>query len=202
MEELFSFLLTSILLTLAPGPDILLVFSESLTKGSKSALMLAAGLVCGLPFHTLVLVLGWGQFIGLYPNLIVVIKICGALYFLYLAIQTFNNLKTEVYKTELIEKEPFTILKKGLLMNLLNPKVSLFFWLFFPGFLFHDTLSHGTQYAILGGLFMLQASVVFTFVSIAAATLIAPMLSDDKTTYWMNFGQGILLIAIAIYLLL
>jgi len=202
MEDLFSFLLASIMLTLAPGPDILLVFSESLTKGSKSALMLAAGLVCGLPFHTLVLVLGWGKFIGLYPNLIVVIKICGAFYFLYLAIQTLNNLKTEVYKTELIEKELFTIFKKGLLMNLLNPKVSLFFWLFFPGFLFHDTLSHRTQYAILGGLFMLQAAVVFTFVSIAAARLIDPMLSDNKTTYWMNFGQGVLLICIAIYLIL
>ena len=93
------------MLTLAPGPDILLVFSESLAKGSKSALMLAAGLVCGLPFHTLVLVLGWGQFIGLYPNLIVVLKICGALYFLYLATQTFNNLKIEdIYSlTDIIE---------------------------------------------------------------------------------------------------
>ena len=201
MEELFSFLLASILLTLAPGPDILLVLSESLTKGSKSALMLAAGLVCGLSFHTLVLVLGWGQFIGFYPNLIVVIKICGALYFLYLAIQTFNNLKIEVHKTELIEKESFTIFKKGLLMNLLNPKVSLFFWLFFPSFLFHDSLPHGTQYAILGGLFMLQAAVVFTFVSFAAATLIAPILNNPKSFYWMNFGQGILLIGIAIYLL-
>ena len=201
MEELFSFLLASILLTLAPGPDILLVLSESLTKGSKSALMLAAGLVCGLPFHTLVLVLGWGQFIGFYPNLIVVIKICGALYFLYLAIQTFNSLKIEVHKTELIEKETFTIFKKGLLMNLLNPKVSLFFWLFFPSFLFHDSLPHGTQYAILGGLFMLQAAVVFTFVSFAAATLIAPILNNPKSLYWMNFGQGILLIGIAIYLL-
>ena len=201
MEELFSFLLASILLTLAPGPDILLVLSESLTKGSKSALMLAAGLVCGLSFHTLVLVLGWGQFIGFYPNLIVVIKICGALYFLYLAIQTFNSLKIEVHNTELIEKEPFTIFKKGLLMNLLNPKVSLFFWLFFPSFLFSDSLPHGTQYAILGGLFMLQAAVVFTFVSIAAATLIAPILNNPKSLYWMNFGQGILLIGIAIYLL-
>ena len=201
MEELFSFLLASILLTLAPGPDILLVLSESLTKGSKSALMLAAGLVCGLPFHTLVLVLGWSQFIGFYPNLIVVIKICGALYFLYLAIQTFNSLKIEVHNTELIEKESFTIFKKGLLMNLLNPKVSLFFWLFFPSFLFHDSLPHGTQYAILGGLFMLQAAVVFTFVSIAAATLIAPILNNPKSLYWMNFGQGILLIGIAIYLL-
>jgi len=201
MEELFSFLLASILLTLAPGPDILLVLSESLTKGSKSALMLAAGLVCGLSFHTLVLVLGWGQFIGFYPNLIVVIKICGALYFLYLAIQTFNSLKIEVHNTELIEKEPFTIFKKGLLMNLLNPKVSLFFWLFFPSFLFRDSLPHGTQYAILGGLFMLQAAVVFTFVSIAAATLIAPILNNPKSLYWMNFGQGILLIGIAIYLL-
>jgi len=201
MEELFSFLLASILLTLAPGPDILLVLSESLTKGSKSALMLAAGLVCGLSFHTLVLVLGWGQFIGFYPNLIVVIKICGALYFLYLAIQTFNSLKIEVHNTELIEKEPFTIFKKGLLMNLLNPKVSLFFWLFFPSFLFRDSLPHGTQYAILGGLFMLQAAVVFTFVSIAATTLIAPRLNNPKSLYWMNFGQGILLIGIAIYLL-
>ena len=202
MEDLFSFLLASILLTLAPGPDILLVLSESLTKGSKSALMLAAGLVCGLPFHTLILVLGWGQFIGLYPNLIVVIKICGALYFLYFAIQIFNTLKIEVHKITLDEKEPFTIFKKGLLMNLLNPKVSLFFWLFFPGFLFHDTLSHGTQYAILGGLFMLQAAVVFTFVSIAAATLITPILSNPKSLYWINFGQGILLIGLAIYLLL
>jgi len=201
MEELFSFLLASIMLTLAPGPDILLVFSESLAKGSKSALMLAAGLVCGLPFHTLVLVLGWGQFIGLYPNLIVVLKICGALYFLYLATQTFNNLKIEVQKTALAKKDPVKIFKKGMLMNLLNPKVSLFFWLFFPGFLFHDTLSHGTQYAILGGLFMLQAAIVFIFVSIAAATLIAPMLSNPKNLYWMNFGQGILLIGIAIYLL-
>ena len=202
MEELFSFLLTSLLLTLAPGPDILLVLSESLTKGSKSALMLAAGLVCGLPFHTLILVLGWGQFIGLYPNLIVVIKICGALYFLYFAIQIFNTLKIEVHKITLDEKEPFTIFKKGLLMNLLNPKVSLFFWLFFPGFLFHDSLSHETQYAILGGLFMLQAAVVFTFVSIAAATLITPILSNPKSLYWINFGQGILLIGLAIYLLL
>ena len=201
MEELFSFLLTSILLTLAPGTDILLVLSESLTKGSKSALMLAAGLVCGLPFHTLILVLGWGQFIGLYPNLIVVIKICGALYFLYFAIQIFNTLKIEVHKITLDEKEPFTIFKKGLLMNLLNPKVSLFFWLFFPSFLFSDSLPHGIQYAILGGLFMLQAAVVFTFVSIAAATLIAPILNNPKSLYWMNFGQGILLIGIAIYLL-
>ena len=201
MEEIFSFLLASIMLTLAPGPDILLVFSESLAKGPKSALMLAAGLVCGLPFHTLVLVLGWGQFIGLYPNLIVVLKICGALYFLYLATQTFNNLKIEVQKTALAKKDPVKIFKKGMLMNLLNPKVSLFFWLFFPGFLFHDTLYHGTQYAILGGLFMLQAAIVFTFVSIAAATLIAPMLSNPKNLYWMNFGQGILLIGIAIYLL-
>ena len=201
MEELFSFLLASIMLTLAPGPDILLVLSESLAKGPKSALMLAAGLICGLPFHTLVLVLGWGQFIGLYPNLIAVFKICGAIYFLYLAIQTFNNLKIEVYKTALAKKEPFTIFKKGVLMNLLNPKVSLFFWLFFPGFLFHDSLSHRTQYAILGGLFMLQAAVVFIFVSISAATLIAPILSNPKNLYWMNFGQGILLIGIAIYLL-
>ena len=51
---------------------------------------------------------------------IVVLKICGALYFLYIATQTFNNLKIEVQKTALAKKDPVKIFKKGMLMNLLN----------------------------------------------------------------------------------
>jgi threonine/homoserine/homoserine lactone efflux protein len=87
-------------------------------------------------------------------------------------------------------------------MNLLNPKVSLFFWLFFPAFLFHEDMSHGLQYAIMGGLFMLQAIVIFSLVSLTAASISAPLTANSRVIYWMNFGQGILLIGIAIYLLI
>ena len=201
MQEIYSFLLASIILTLAPGPDILLVLSESISKGSKSGLTLAAGLVCGLPFHTLILVVGWDQIIRLYPNLIIAVKIAGAVYFIYLAFQTFTNLNVEVKRHSLSENKKVKIFKKGILMNLLNPKVSLFFWLFFPVFLFNDHLTHGIQYAILGAIFIIQAALIFSIVALTAANLAASLQTNTRVLYWMNLGQGILLFGIALYLL-
>ena len=201
METLYSFILASIALTLSPGPDILLVLSESVSKGIKSGLLLAAGLVCGLPFHTLVLVFGWGQFIEVYPNLIYVVKIAGALYFAFLAVQTFRNLSIENSPEVLKEQNSLRIFKKGFMMNLLNPKVTLFFWLFFPGFLFHDTLSDAYQYAVLGTIFILQALVIFSIVSLTSAFIASSLLKKPMVRYWINFIKGIILICIALYLL-
>ena len=202
MELLFSFVAASLALTFAPGPDILLVISESVSKGSRSGLLLSAGLVCGLPFHTLILLLGWGQFITVYPNLISIIKVIGALYFIYIAFQIFRNLNQELKFQKIGKKKGLNIFMKGLLMNLLNPKVTLFFWFFFPAFLFDNTLTDAEQYLILGTLFILQAALVFTFVSFTASKLSEFFLKNSKIRYCLNFLQGILLVGIAIYLLL
>lgn len=202
MELLFSFVAASLALTFAPGPDILLVISESVSKGSRSGLLLSAGLVCGLPFHTLILVLGWGQFITFYPNLISIIKVIGALYFIYIAFQIFRNLNQELKFQKIGKKKGLNIFMKGLLMNLLNPKVTLFFWFFFPAFLFDNMLTDAEQYLILGTLFILQAALVFTFVSLTASKLSEFFLKNSKIRYCLNFLQGILLVGIAIYLLL
>ena len=202
MEVLLSFLLASILLTLAPGPDILLVLSESLIRGSKSGLLLASGLVCGLVFHTLIIVLGWSQFLGAYPQIIQGAKIAGSIYFIYLSIQIFRNLDQKFFPTELTSQDSHKNFKKGMIMNLLNPKVSLFFWLFFPGFLFSEELSLGVQYTILGGIFMFQAMIVFYLVSVTSSKISPFILSRSNFMYWANFGQGMLLICIAIYFLI
>lgn len=201
METLYSFLIASIALTLSPGPDIFLVLSESLAKGVKSGILLSAGLVCGLPFHTLLLVLGWVQFIEFYPDLVYLVKIAGTLYFIFLSVQTFRNLSVEKTSEVLKEDNSLKTFKKGFLMNLLNPKVTLFFWLFFPGFLFHDTLSDAYQYAVLGIVFMLQALVIFSIVSLTSAFITSSLLTKPKVRYWMNIVQGIILICIALYLL-
>ncbi len=201
MEVLLSFLLVSVLLTLAPGPDVLLVLSESVIRGSKSSLLLASGLVFGLVFHTLIIALGWGQFLGVYPQIAQGAKIAGSIYFIYLSIQIFRNLNKKNLPTELNSHDSYNNFKKGLIMNLLNPKVSLFFWLFFPRFIFSEELSLGVQYLILGSIFMLQASIVFFLVSVSASKITPFILSRSNFMYRANFGQGVLLICIAIYFL-
>ena len=82
-------------------------------------------------------------------------------------------------------------------MNGINPKVSLFFWLFFPGFLFSSSLNIAMQYAVLGGLFLLQAAVVFSGV-----ILLANQFKGIFQRYRLDFISGVLWLILAVYLVL
>ena len=81
MDVLFSFLSASVLLTLSPGPDLLMVIAQSLEKGRKAAFHFVGGLLTGLCGHTLLLIFGWAQFIGERPSIVKYIKWAGFLYF-------------------------------------------------------------------------------------------------------------------------
>ena len=82
-------------------------------------------------------------------------------------------------------------------MNGINPKVSLFFWLFFPGFLFSSSLSIAMQYAVLGGLFLVQAAIVFSGV-----ILLANQFKVFFRRYRLDFISGLLWLILAVYLVL
>ena len=83
-DILFLFLMTSITLTLSPGPDILYVLSQSLNDGFRSGFSVSLGLVSGLFFHTAFIALGFGFLITEYPHIIKFIKYFGALYLIYI----------------------------------------------------------------------------------------------------------------------
>ena len=90
MNTLLLFIFTSLTLTLFPGPDILFVLSTSLHKGWKSGVKLSLGLTSGILIHTLVVVLGVGSLLTVYPEVIRVIELLGALYLIFLAIQSWR----------------------------------------------------------------------------------------------------------------
>ena len=166
------FLTASILLTLAPGPDILYLLTKSLADGAKSGIILACGLVSGIVFHTTLVMVGVAAFISSSETAMLLLKIFGAAYLLFLAFGAFKSAragkKLGIRNEELGIKKPLELYKRGVLMNVLNPKVLLFFLAFLPQFV--DLASDGSslQILFLGLVFAAQALIIFSVIAIFA----------------------------------
>ena len=200
IEILFLFIITSISLTLTPGPDILYVSSQSLSYGFKSGFLVSLGLVSGLFFHTAFVSLGLGFLISEHPHFFIFIKYFGSLYLIFLGV---NILLYKKKNKEIITAQN-TLLKNystGLIMNLVNPKVSLFFLSIFPLFLFDETLSIRFQFLILGIIFIIQAILIFSLVSLFSSHIGGDFFSK-KTNKFFRYFQPIILFIIAILLIL
>ena len=173
MEQILLFFISSLALTLMPGPDILFVINQSI-EDKKSGILVAFGLCSGLVVHTLVLALGLSAIIEQNDNVIMFFKYFGSVYLFYLASQEFKKDSVTIER----QKENFYL--RGVYMNLINPKVLIFFLAYFPNFLFSDTISISYQFIILGAIFIFQALLVFSAVSLASNRLISILKVDVK----------------------
>ena len=158
--EIILFLISSITLTLMPGPDILFVISQSISKNRLTGVLISLGLCSGLLIHTIFLVFGLSSIIS---NNYFTFQLFSSFYLLLLMLQEINLLPN-IYssRSNFNFNSPYL---KGLIMNLINPKVILFFIAFFPAFLFSNTLDVKIQFAILGLIFFTQALMIFISVS-------------------------------------
>ena len=173
MDQILLFFISSLALTLMPGPDILFVINQSL-EDKKSGLLVALGLCSGLIVHTLVLALGLSAIIEQNDNVIMFFKYFGSFYLFYLASQEFKKDRISTKR----QKENFYL--RGVYMNLINPKVLIFFLAYFPNFLFSDTISISYQFILLGAIFIIQALIVFSIVSLVSNRLISILKFDAK----------------------
>ena len=167
LNTILLFIISSIVLTLSPGPDILFVISTTISQGLRCGIKVSLGLCSGLIAHTFLVVFGLSTLIETFPFIIRAIELLGASYLIFLAIRLFLSLKenSTVNSKNQVKKQFFLT---GLIMNLSNPKVSLFFLSFFPGFLFSSLVPYNIQFLILGILFMSQAVIIFLFVAFLA----------------------------------
>ena len=189
MDQILLFLISSLALTLMPGPDILFVLNQSL-ENKKSGFLISIGLCSGLVVHTLILVFGLSAFIETNEYLISYLKYFGTLYLFYLA---FDELNTKFKQAS--KPNNTNLFLRGLYMNLVNPKVLLFFIAYFPNFLFSETLSISLQFLILGSIFIFQALIIFSSVSLASNKLISYLkvdTADYRLTYFKAFVFGII----------
>jgi threonine/homoserine/homoserine lactone efflux protein len=179
LDTLFVFLLSATILTLSPGPDIIYVFFKSSTEGVRAGVKTVFGLTTGLIFHTLLLVFGISALINSNENIFFMLKLFGFFYFIFLAITTYNE-SLKIDKKSIHNKNDFIT---GLLMNVLNPKVSVFFIAFFPNYIFHNSWSYELQFALLGFLFWFIANVIFllaVFLSSLNTIFIKKIINHNK----------------------
>lgn len=235
------FLVSSILLTLAPGPDNLYLLAKSIADGAKAGITLAGGLASGIVFHTCLVILGVAALVKSAPIAFTALKYVGAAYLFYLAYGAFTakvadtktasntnneteaaasniNNETEAaasnsqttnlsngqssIKSSSGETSGFAIYRKGLIMNILNPKVLLFFLAFLPQFVAPDSESPGLAIAMLGAVFNLQAFIIFSIIALCAGKLRGFLNQGPKSQRILNRVQGVVLLGIGCLLLL
>ena len=195
MDQILLFLISSLVLTLMPGPDILFVINQSLIN-KKSGLIISIGLCSGLVIHTLILVFGLSVFIESNKDLVLYLKYFGTLYLFYLA---YDELRT---KDKLVQKNTNNgLFLRGLYMNLINPKVLFFFIAYFPNFLFSETISIGAQFLILGLIFIVQALFIFFTVSVVSNKMMI-LLKLDTRSNMITYLKSFVFIIIGLMILL
>lgn len=180
---LIAFLGSSILLTLMPGPDILFVFTQSIAGSRKEGAAAAFGLCTGLLAHITAAALGISAVVYGSEAVFRAVQIFGAAYLFYLAWQSWRSAgkpsAAEEDGNEAGDKAAgeggvrrrsfWRLYRRGMLMSMLNPKVSLFFVAFLPQFVVPGgRLPVAVQMIVLGGVFLVQSLFIFQLVALLA----------------------------------
>lgn len=182
--QLITFLGAAIVLILMPGPDNIFVLTESLVSGKRNGIFIAIGLCMGIITHTTAAATGLSLILSQSPVAFSLIKYAGAAYLFYLAIMAIKDQPIRIENGEKPEsqKRGIALIKKGFIMNILNPKVSLFFIAFLPQFVIESSsISPMLQMMILGAMFIGCSLILFSLIAYTAGFL-TPYLNNSR--FW------------------
>jgi len=200
-SALFLFFSASVLLALAPGPDNLFVLTESLVHGKKAGMQITLGLCTGLIFHTAGAAFGLTLIFKKSIWAFNILKYAGVGYLLFLAWKSFRAGVQGKMKTSQIALTGFQLYRRGILMNISNPKVALFFIAFLPQFA--DPQKNSVfQFFLLGFLFILAALLVFGSISLLSGWAGEWLSRFPKGEKYLNRMAGGVFTALALKLFL
>lgn len=202
IENLFSFALATLALALSPGPDNIYVMTQSLVNGSRSGIATTAGLISGCIVHTSLLAFGISALIAASPTIYYIIKIFGAIYLLYLAYEVFRSDSKVTFTDKAPKKTDKQLFWQGVIMNLVNPKVMIFFLAFFPAFLWDEEGNTVIQFYILGGVFMMLSFLAFSGLALLSGKISLYLIEHKKTGFWLKWLQIVVFVGIAIFILI
>lgn len=191
LTNILYFLGASVLLTLAPGPDNTFVIAQGLSRGRKAAVITALGMCSGVSVHTTAAALGISAVLYSSAWAFTVLKYAGAAYLLYLAYKAVREHGIHLKQSDRSPVRSWQLFRRGFIMNVLNPKVGLFFLAFLPQFVSRDSGRIPMQMLLLGFIFMAQAVLIFSAIGLlsgSAGDLILKRPRLSKYFAWLSAG--------------
>ena len=194
------FLTASILLALAPGPDNIFVLTQSAIRGHLVGWVITLGLCTGLIGHTLLVASGIAVIFKVSYFAFTTLKLIGGVYLLYLAYLSFRTSAIKLSLSKNGSTSLFQLYARGIIMNVTNPKVTIFFLSFLPQFVDPKRGSLMLQIVILGFLFIISALLVFSIISLIAGNLGDRLQGSSRAQIIMNRIAGIIYVTLAVKL--
>lgn len=158
--SLALFMTATLALNLAPGPDMLYVSTRSLAQGRRAGIISALGIAAGAVVHTVAIASGLAALLKTVPLAYEIVRWAGAIYLVWLGIQALRSKSGPSTGKPLDRASDWAIFRQGMITNLLNPKVALFFLAFLPQFVSPESGSMALQLVLLGCLFNVSGTLV------------------------------------------
>ncbi|UNP87912.1 LysE family translocator [Aeromonas encheleia] len=204
IHDLALFIVSGLLLNMMPGPDSLLIMLRSGSQGWRAGSVAALGIGTGTMVHVLAAALGLSALLSTSAELFVVIKLMGALYLVYLGISLLRQGATSPATTEPAVTLPALsygrIFRQGLLTNVLNPKVALFFLAFVPQFIAPNAPQKALAFILLGCIFNLNGMIWCHLLAFSTAYVSRRVRLPARLGRWLNRLMGGLFIGLGIKL--
>lgn len=200
LDTALAFFAASVLLGLSPGPDNIFVLTQSALRGPRAGILVTLGLCTGLIVHTLLVAFGVAAIFQASDLAFNALKIAGAAYLLHLAWQAFRAPASPIRLGQAEAPAGRALYRRGIVMNITNPKVSVFFLAFLPQFADPARGPISMQMLLLGGLFILATLLVFGGVALTAGALGKRLGRSARAQLVMNRVAGTVFALLALKL--
>jgi len=200
IESLVTFFTASVLLALAPGPDNIFVLTQSALHGKLAGLLVTLGLCTGLIVHTTAVAFGVAVIFQASALAFTALKLIGAGYLLYLAWGAWRATAARIDTRSGSGLSRGKLYRRGIIMNVTNPKVSIFFLAFLPQFADPARGALTLQMVLLGSVFILATILIFGAVALLAGTLGSWLTHSNKAQVVMNRVAGVVFVGLALKL--
>lgn len=202
LPQATGFLLAAMLVTLAPGPDNLMVLGLGMARGRRQGVAFGLGCALGCLNHTLLAALGVSALIAASAVAFTALKIAGGLYLLWLGVQSIRNARASQPSRHAVSDERAArLFIKGLVANAINPKVILFFLAFLPQFVDATRGGAGGQIAQFGLIFTLQTAAIFGAIGWFAGAVGERLARRPAIGAWLDRVAGGIFVLLGLRLL-